>query len=270
MNPEGRGLRRITRRPGEERHPALSPDGHWLVFAGRSPDGPLALGGGAAETLWICDATNGQGLRTLTPERPGGTDHSPRFSPDGTRVVFVSDRDGNPELYSLDVPGGANVLRLTNDSAHDADPAFSPDGGRLVFASDRGGATYRRLFVMNSLGGSGAPAALRFVDGEGREETFEGGDLSGPAFSPDGTRLAFVYRGDVYSANADGTDLRRLTRSWGECSRPTWSPDGNGIAFTARREGRFGVYLMGAAVGETGGISRLSDARTDAGSTDWR
>lgn len=268
MDPYGKQVRRLTRRKGEERHPSLSSDGRWVVFAGRSGDGPLSAGG-PSENLWLCDVENPQSLRPLTAERPGGSDRHPRYSPDGTRIAFVSDRDGNPELYALDAATGANVLRLTNDPANDTEPAFSPDGARVVFSSDRGGALYRRLYVMDSLG-NGTPTQLRMLNPSGQEETFDAGHLAEPTFSPDGTRIAFSYRGDIYVAQSDGSGLRRLTRAWGECSRPTWSPDGHGIAFTARREGAFGVYLMGAAVGEEGGIVPLSDRRSAAGSTDWR
>jgi TolB protein len=268
VRPDGRDLRRLTRRRGEESHPSFSPDGRFVVFSGRSEEGPLAPGG-ASQNLWIADAENAVDARPLTPARPGGADTQPAFSPDGRRIVFVSDRDGNPELYALDSQGGANVVRLTFDPAADMDPCWSPDGSRIAFTSARSGAAFRGLYVMPASGGRAVPVSL-FVDAQGRSTPLDSGEISDPCFSPDGQRIAFAYRGDIYACRTDGTDLRRLTRGVGECSRPSWSPDGEAVAFTAKREDTYAVYLTRSDLGEQAESVRLTDRRANAGSADWR
>ena len=64
-------------------------------------------------------------------------DTSPSFSPDGARILFVSDRVGNNEIYTIDAATGGNLTRLTNNTADDRDPVFSPDGSRIAFGSNR-------------------------------------------------------------------------------------------------------------------------------------
>lgn len=65
-------------------------------------------------------------------------DDEPTASRDGKRIAFASDRDGNDEIYTMDIDG-SNVLRLTNNQAKDGLPAFSPDGTQIVFFSERDG-----------------------------------------------------------------------------------------------------------------------------------
>ena len=65
-------------------------------------------------------------------------DTDPVFSPDGTRIAFVSNSDGNSEIYLMNADG-TGVLRLTRDLANDINPYWSPDGKKLIFTSDRTG-----------------------------------------------------------------------------------------------------------------------------------
>ncbi|MHA2428473.1 MAG: TolB family protein, partial [Candidatus Hermodarchaeia archaeon] len=85
--------------------------------------------------------------RTRTPLVVGPSDdHSPSWSPDGTKIAFVSNRDENPEIYMVDVDGG-NLTRLTNDSAYDELPVWSPDGKMIAFTSNRDG--NEEVYVLN-------------------------------------------------------------------------------------------------------------------------
>ena len=65
-------------------------------------------------------------------------EESPRWSPDGKHIAFVSTRNGNQEIYSADADG-KNVKRLTNEPAMDNNPSWSPDGSQLAFCSARHG-----------------------------------------------------------------------------------------------------------------------------------
>ncbi len=159
--------------------------------------------------------------------------------------AFVSDRDGDYEIYLLIIPppGGGPVVevQLTNNEADDSVPDWSPDGSRITFASTRDGNW--EIYVMD------VDEAMRDPSGVGglRLTDQEGDDLS-PVWSPDGTLIAFSSdRGgdsDIYVMRADGTGLRQLTDNAGIESKPTWSPDGTKIAFDSGSGYGRDIYVM--------------------------
>src|SRR3990172_11865299 len=112
---------------------------------GTSPT-PTALGGGGPAVLYhsrppgeeeiVLLGTAGGSPIDLSNSR--GSDITPRFSPDGSRFAFASDRDGDLDIYLMD-PDGSNLVNLTQNEALDDAPSWSPDGGLLVFSSDRDG-----------------------------------------------------------------------------------------------------------------------------------
>ena len=102
---------------------------------------------------------------------------APRFSPDGSKVAFAAEKDGNSDIYVMDLASHA-TRRLTTDLAIDTSPSFSPDGDQIVFNSDRGGSP--QLYVMNA-------------DGSGAHRiSFGSGRYTAPVWSPDGKLIAFV------------------------------------------------------------------------------
>jgi len=142
----------------------------------------------------------------------------PAWSPDGTKIAFMSSRDTFPNIYVMD-PNGANIIRLTHTPAKDAQPAWSPDGSKIAFVSDRDG--NGEIYVMNA-------------DGTGQVNiTNNPGEDYAPAWSPDGTKIAFQSDRQtdftVWVMNADGSTPVRLTNPLS--GAPSWSPDGTRIAY---------------------------------------
>ena len=105
-------------------------------------------GGGGKFRLYSIERTNLSQLRPLSADT--GQQIDPAFSPDGSRIVFVSNRDGNPEIYAMDADG-SNVARLTNDPQLDGHPVFTPDGQAILFQSQRAGGKLQ-IFSMNADG----------------------------------------------------------------------------------------------------------------------
>jgi hypothetical protein len=146
-------------------------------------------------------------------------DSSPSWSPDGTHIAFVSDRDGNDEIYVMNADGSGQT-NLTHNVARDYSPAWSPDGAHIAFVSYRDGND--EIYVMNADGS----------DVNRLTATTTNADY--PAWSPDGTRIAFRRDyGEIYVMNADGSGQTNLTHntSGGTIDTPSWSPDGARIAF---------------------------------------
>ena len=142
------------------------------------------------------------------------------------RIVFTSNRDGNWDIYSMDV-NGDNVVQLTDHPASDEYPACSPDGRRIAFTSERG--ITHDLYVMDSDGNN----VIRLT----QDNFFE----SRATWSPDGTRIAFstvrfdVLNSEIYVMDADGANEINLTKHKMHDIVPSWSPDGSKIAFVGAR-----------------------------------
>jgi Tol biopolymer transport system component len=151
------------------------------------------------------------------------------------RIAFLSDRDGNNEIYVMSADG-SNPTRLTNTPAPEDSPAWSPNGSRIVFVSGRDG--NNEIYVMNANGSR----QTRLTDNPGNDFT--------PSWSPDGRRIVFSSTRDgnpeLYVMNVDGSNPTRLTDNPAAEVLPAWSPDGRRIAFQSNRDGNFEVYVMSA------------------------
>lgn len=155
------------------------------------------------------------------------------------RIAFVSNRDGNYEIYAMKADGTGET-RLTDNPADDWSPAWSPDGRSIAFTSTRDAQApgVHNIYVMNADGSN----LVRLTYNQAWDEY--------PAWSPDGQCIAFVSTADnnaeIFAVNRDGSDYRRLTYNQADDINPTWALDGRRLAFASRRTGTWQIFVMDA------------------------
>ena len=182
------------------------------------------------------------------------------------QIAFSSNRDGNWEIYVMDVDGG-NPQNLSNNRSDDRDPSWSPDGKRIVFFSNRDGHAIdgrptSEIYVMDADGSN--PQNL----------TNDPHDDRYPSWSPDGKRIAFAssrvaFNGkipqslEIYVMDADGGNEHRLTENRVHDTFPSWSPDGERIAFYSNRDGNWEIYVMDTDGGNQQNLTNHPEADED-------
>jgi Tol biopolymer transport system component len=236
----------------------------WLSGAGPAPTsadrpvGTIAFASLAPRgwDVYLTDIPTGQ-ARRLT-DHPA-LDYNAALAPDGKRVAFVSERDGNLQLYSVGVDG-SGLRRLTHEFALDDHPAWSPDGRQIAFVSTRRparevGRAWNGIYVMNADG-----SAVRRLSGEAADYS--------PSYSPPGARrgdrIAFASGSgvaggtDLYVMKPDGSGRQLVVKDGGW---PSFSADGEALYFHSRRQGRWGVYRVHL---DGTGLERLTPLDLDA------
>jgi Tol biopolymer transport system component len=183
--------------------------------------------------------------------------NSPRYdaeatlSPDGRTLVFTSLRDGDLELYTMNVDG-SHVRRLTHTLGYDGGAFFSHDGQWIVYrsfhpATAQDSAEYQALITDNKVRPSRMEIWIMRADGTGqRQITSLGGANFAPYFHPDNKRILFASNHknprsrnfDLYLVNVDGTGLEQVTTSGEFDSFPMFSPDGTKLVWASNRHGK--------------------------------
>ena len=175
--------------------------------------------------LFVADADGGNEHPLLASP---STDYDAVWAPDGSSIVFTSERDGSADLYRVK-PDGSGLERLTADPAYDDQAAFSPDGKQLVFVSTRRGgtsllwtmdlATHRPKVLTSGLSGDFRPSWsadgkwIAFSSSRGNTAPFAHGRWE---------RLQIT---DIYIIHPDGSGLKKLTQSGNFCGSPKWMSD---------------------------------------------
>lgn len=289
-NPDGSGVVRLTS-TGDDFSPVWSPDGRSIAFV-RGGCGPSSMwvmkadGTGATQVsdvgrgavqpaLWSPDGrsiaysdvltshdravfvVSSDGARRAQLTTYGHENAVSGWSPDGSKLVMASDRDGDSDIYLLR-PDGSGLAKLTQNRVQDISASFSPDGSRIVFLRSRKGSRGSSIWTMGPTGGD--PRQLT---------AYRRWDTS-PRWSPDGRWIAF--RRDTSTATstrielvriaADGSDLRVLTVAPTASLAFSWSPDSTRLVFqdydlwldVTRGIGIVGVDGTGATTVLTGNV----------------
>jgi Tol biopolymer transport system component len=199
---------------------AVFPQSMILDYPDWSPDGKLIV----ASYTDICDENScifdlyvldPIGLMKTQLSETVASEWVPQWSPDGQKIAFSSDRDGDGEIYVIN-QDGSNLVQLTNNAGYDGHPRWSPDGSKIAFESDRNGGGWD-IFVMNADGSNPRPVT----------NTAASNDWM-PFWSPDGKWLVYVSDQDgnneLYIMDINGQNQQRLTTNDFADQTPIWIP----------------------------------------------
>jgi Tol biopolymer transport system component len=259
MNIDGTDLVTVADAPGSEFDGAWSPDGQHIVYRDSTR--------GINENDEIFVATS-DGAATSNITNDPANDWGPDWSHDGSTIVFNSDRDGFPLQGYLMDPDGSNVRRIGGNAWLEY-PQFSPDDTKIVY--------------MGAAGSDYSIHVLHLVTGVSTQLTDTPGNEGWPAWSPDGSTIAFSSQQDdcryvpgdqecwttgeedehrdIWLVDADGANLRRVTPEYGQFM--TWSPDGQFLLISGR-----GLYVV--RLDGTGRLAINPPGVSGGGIPDWR
>ena len=253
MNADGSGQRNLTRSAGDDFSPSWSPDGQWITYVSKR-DGQREIyrmdpEGGRQTRLTAAGDNWNPNWSPIISGGPCGSENRPPMPPDpaqllakpescfSQKVAFVSNRDGNNEIYLMNADG-TDQENLTKNPAEDGrgSHSWSPDGSKIAWVTNRDGNW--EIYVMNADGSK--PVNVT------RSPAEEGIGMF--VWSPDSRQIAFISTRDgneeVYIVNSDGTGSLNLSKNPAMDDVPLWSPDGRKVAFVSNRTGHDEIYVM--------------------------
>ena len=192
MNYDGTEKKNLTNTSTYEKFPQFSPDGTFLIYQGWQS--------GKMELFFLSVYENNTINLTKSIKSNDIISHGNSFSPSGESIVFSSDRNGNKDIYLMNI-NGDSCAQITSDFSDDYEPTFSPDGESILFTSERDGnkEIYRFSLISRTL----------------KNLTTNNGDDWNARFYPDGKKIVFQSSRDgnweIYKMNFDGSMPSNLT-----------------------------------------------------------
>ncbi len=251
MEKDGTDVRQLTNNSAWEGNPAFSPDGEEIAFDSN-------LDGTYEVFIMNSDGSN---QRRVTYESGNAT--SPAFSPDGTRIVYEVWESGNADIHAINTDRSGREI-IVQDSVREESPAWSPDGTEIAYVRDFPG-RYAQLKIRDL-----SSRTERWIGGGGDPEdpnwSPDGNQL---VLS---MRIG-SHGNYIHKINADGSGLQRLTSGSGKDFVPAFSPDGTKIAFTRDLApvgmlARYSeIYTMGA---DGGTEQRITNNPDNNWGPDWQ
>jgi TolB protein len=258
MNVDGSGLHRVSNGRGRTTCGYFYQGGRRILYSSTFESSPECPPPADRSQGYVWPLHNfeiytaradGNGIHRLTHN--DAYDAEATVSPDGSRIVFTSTRDGDIELYTMKVDG-TDIRRVTHRVGYDGGAFFSPDGARLVWrtmypetAADS--ADYRHLLGQRLVRPTRLELWVAGTDGSNaRQVTHLGAASFAPFFHPDGRRIVFASNYpdprsrnfDLYLVGVDGSGLERVTTSPEFDSFPMFSPDGQRMVFASNRRAK--------------------------------
>lgn len=232
-------LTQLTTNPGTDWMPHWSPDGTTIVYVA-SPD-VISHPEDSSQDIWVIPAAGGTPTKLTTFNEVDG--YGPRYSPDGSRILYSTTMN-SLGLGIWSIPSGGGIpTKVYDTTANDFGASWSPDGNQIAFRSETPNQT---LWIVSSDGSGSGLQQLTFT-----------GDYSAPDWSPDGSVIMFhslatsAGLSDLWTIPATGGTLTRFTNTpgWDEI-QPAYSPDGQWVAFASDRGGNWGIWVMSVVGGE--------------------
>ncbi len=210
--------------------PAWSPDNQAIAYTSYRPSTAGSFGVYTDVILSFIQLGTRTSPANGSPERQN---YLPAWSPDGSKLSFTSNRDGNPEIYVMNKDGSA-LRRMTNNPMIDVSPTWSPTGTQLAWVSDRTGQP--KIYLMNA---DGTGQRLLVGDPKSDRPTWSRGKFNEIAYA---ASTGPGYDIKIYSfATGEAT---KITDGIGSNESPAFSPNGRHIAFTSTRNGKSQLFTV--------------------------